>query len=284
MQLIRATIDGEPRVVVQLPDGDHVATVNRHEFEDMPELLAAAEGHEDAIVPGREVTVAPARFLSVVGAPRKVVCIGLNYRPHANEAELPVPDHPLLFPKWATSLAGPLDDIPLPPESTFVDWESELAFVFGRTCRRVRPESASDVVFGYTIGNDVSMRDYQCHTTQFVAGKAWDRSTPLGPALVTSGELGGTAPALAISGALNGVTVQSARTDDLIFNVPELVAYLTTVMTMEPGDVVLTGTPSGVGMAAAPPRSLQDGDVFEVQIEGIGRLRNRFVAEAQALV
>jgi acylpyruvate hydrolase len=136
-------------------------------------------------------------------------------------------------------------------------------------------------VFGFTAANDVTMRDFQRHTQQFTAGKAWDRSTPLGPALVTVDELGGGAsPDLAIHGRLNGELMQDGRTSDLIFSVPDLVAYITLSMTMEPGDVVLTGTPSGVGSALDPPRFLRDGDVFEVEIEGIGSLRNTFRDES----
>jgi acylpyruvate hydrolase len=209
-----------------------------------------------------------------------VICVGLNYRAHADETGRPPPEYPMLFPKWHTSLTGPFADVPLPPESDRVDWEAELAFVFGTTSRRVRAGDAGDVVFGYTAANDVSMRDFQRHTAQYTAGKAWDRSTPLGPLLVTADELGGTSPDLAISGRLNGETVQDSRTNDLIFGVPELVAYITTAMTMEPGDVVLTGTPSGVGNAMDPPRHLGDGDVFEVEIQGIGTLRNTFRSEA----
>jgi acylpyruvate hydrolase len=186
----------------------------------------------------------------------------------------------MLFAKWSSALTDPRPDIPLPPESSFVDWESELAFVFGRSCRRVAAADAERVVFGYTAANDVSMRDFQMHTTQFLAGKSWDRSTPLGPAIVPAAHVGGVRPDLAIAGTLNGSVAQSSRTTDLIFGIPQLVEYLTTVMTTEPGDVVLTGTPSGVGFAEDPPRGLSDGDVFEVEIEAIGRLANRFTREA----
>ncbi len=126
------------------------------------------------------------------------------------------------------------------------------------------------------------MRDYQAHTSQFAAGKTWERATPLGPQLVAAAALGGADPDLAIRGRLNGEVVQDSRTDDLIFGVPALVAYLTTIMTMEPGDVVLTGTPAGIGLTADPPRSLADGDTFEVEIDGLGSLRNRFVREVLA--
>ena len=135
-------------------------------------------------------------------------------------------------------------------------------------------------MFGYTVANDVTMRDFQRHTQQFAPGKAWDRSTPIGPALVTRDELGGVAPDLAIRGHLNGETVQDSRTADLIFGIPELLAYITTWTTLEPGDLVLTGTPAGVGAAMDPPRFLSDGDVFEVEIEGIGSLRNTFHDES----
>jgi acylpyruvate hydrolase len=280
MQLMRARVGEEVRVVGRWHDGTAVATVAGDEFDDLPELLEACGGDPVRIAAGREAAVDRAALLSPVGRPRKIVCIGLNYRLHAAESGVDPPAHPMLFPKWATALTGPYDEIPLPPESSFVDWESELAFVFGRRCRRVSAEAAAGVVFGYTAANDVSMRDFQNHTAQFAPGKAWDHATPLGPAIVPARELGGAQPDLAISGRLNGGTVQDSRTSDLIFSIPELVAYITTVMTMEPGDVVLTGTPSGVGIAADPPQSLADGDVFEVEIEGIGALANRFHAES----
>ena len=251
-----------------------LATVSGAQFEDLPELLATG----GPIEAGADAE--PDRLLPVLGRPGKIVCIGRNYGAHAAERGADVPSHPMLFPKWHTSLTGPYDDVPLPPESNEVDWESELAFVFGRRARRISATDVADVVFGYTAANDVTMRDFQRHTQQFTAGKAWDRSTPLGPALVTADECGGVSPDLAIRGSLNGETVQAGRTSDLIFGVPELVAYITTAMTMEPGDVVLTGTPSGVGAALDPPRFLADGDVFEVEIERIGSLRNTFRDES----
>ncbi|MHB1568530.1 MAG: fumarylacetoacetate hydrolase family protein [Solirubrobacteraceae bacterium] len=277
---MRTRVDGATRVVAEWAGSTAVATVGDREFDDLPELLEACGGSPHAIRPGREAPLDHTRLLRPVGKPRKVVCIGLNYRLHAEESETPLPERPMLFPKWTTSLTGPHDDVSLPPESAFVDWEAELAFVFGARCRRVPAVKAEEVVFGYAAANDVSMRDFQSHTSQFGAGKAWDRATPLGPAVVPIAELGGIRPDLAIQGRLNGETVQRSRTDDLIFGIPELVEYLTTIMTMEPGDLVLTGTPSGVGVAADPPRSLSDGDLFEVEIEGIGRLANRFVAES----
>lgn len=277
MRLCRALVNGIPQVVLDTGDGYRSAQVGGETFADLPKLLEAAAGDASAIEPGESVSRSDGQLLSAVGRPAKVICIGLNYRLHAEESGAPLPSRPMLFPKWATSLTAPGRDIALPPESSFVDWESELGFVFGRTCRRVAPEAAHEVVFGYTVANDVSMRDFQGHTSQFTAGKAWDASTPVGPAVVPIAELGGIEPNLAIQGRLNGELVQNSRTDDLIFGVPELVAYITTIMTMAPGDIVLTGTPSGVGVAADPPRSLAPGDVYEASVEGIGAITNRFV-------
>lgn len=281
MRLIRTAVDGRPRVVVESDGATALATVAGSEFDDLPALLEACGGEASRISAGREIELDKSRLLRPVGAPGKIVCIGLNYRLHAEESGASLPQFPMLFSKYPSALTDPGADIPLPPESSLVDWEAELVVVFGRRCRRVSATEADAVVFGYTAGNDVSMRDFQGHTSQFLAGKTWDRSTPLGPAVIPASELGGASPDLAIKGALNGSTVQDSRTNDLIFSVPELVAYITTIMTMEPGDVVLTGTPSGVGFAEKPPRGLGDGDVYEVEIEGIGRLRNRFRDEAQ---
>jgi acylpyruvate hydrolase len=259
------------------------AAVDGTEFEDLPHLLEACRGDASRISPGRGVELEDADLLRPICAPAKVVCIGLNYRQHAEESGAPLPKFPMLFSKWASALTDPHADISLPRESSFVDWESELAFVFGRRCRRVSAAEAHAVVFGYTAANDVSMRDFQNHTTQFLAGKTWDRSTPLGPAVIPARELGGVRPDLSITGSLNGSTVQNSRTSDLIFSIPELVEYMTAIMTMDPGDVVLTGTPSGVGFAESPARGLSDGDVYEVEIEGIGHLRNRFRDETQLM-
>jgi acylpyruvate hydrolase len=281
MELARVKTADGPRVVVT--EGDRssgaLAMVDEVVFDDLPALLLAAGGDARRIMRGRELACAERDFLSVVARPRKIVCIGLNYRSHAAETNAPLPDHPILFPKWDNALAGPFDDVPLPEESHAVDWEAELAFVFGRRCRRVSAEDAGSVVFGFTAADDLSMRDYQNHTVQWAAGKTWDRGTAVGPVVVDVDQIGTVEPDLAIRGRRNGELVQDSRTNDLIFGIPELVAYLTSIMTMEPGDIVLTGTPAGVGIGMRPPQFLAPGDVYEVEIEGIGALRNRFVAE-----
>jgi acylpyruvate hydrolase len=282
MELARVRTTDGPRVVITDGGGASavLATVDGVEFDDLPPLLVAAGGDARNITRGPVLLACAERdFLSVVARPRKIVCIGLNYRSHAAETNAPLPDHPILFPKWDNALAGPFDDVPLPEESHAVDWEAELAFVFGRRCRRVSAAEAGSVVFGFTAADDLSMRDYQNHTVQWGAGKTWDRGTAVGPVVVDVDQIGTVEPDLAIRGRRNGELVQDSRTNDLIFGVPELVAYLTSIMTMEPGDIVLTGTPAGVGIGMRPPQFLAPGDVFEVEIEGIGALRNRFVAE-----
>lgn len=278
MKLARIALNGTPRVIMR-GDRDAVALVDGQPFADLPDLLSACGGDRGRIQQGDTVTVFDQTLLSPIGRPRKLIGIGLNYRAHAAEANQQLPPHPIFFPKWDNSVTGPFDDVPLPPESNAVDWESELAFVIGRRCRRVQAADVAGVLFGYTAANDVSMRDFQFHTSQWGPGKDFDRSTPLGPVVVTADELGGAAPNLAVRGRLNGKAVQDSRSNDLIFGIGQIVEYLTTVMTLEPGDTVLTGTPAGVGSGMKPPVYLKDGDVYEVEIEGIGTLRNCFVTE-----
>lgn len=257
-----------------------LATVGGNDFDDLPALLEAVDGEPGRITSGAELELSEANMLSVVARPRKVIGIGLNYRAHAAETGADLPARPVVFPKWDNAIAGPYDDIPLPPESSLVDWEAELAFVFSRQCRRVAVADAASVVFGFTAANDLSMRDYQNHTSQWGPGKSWDRGTPVGPVIVDTDQIGSITPDLAIRGRRNGELVQDSRTSDLIYGIPELVAFLTTFMTMEPGDLVLTGTPAGVGIGRTPPEFLAPNDVYEVEIEGIGTLRNRFVPES----
>ncbi|MGI5169055.1 fumarylacetoacetate hydrolase family protein [Spirillospora sp. CA-253888] len=213
-----------------------------------------------------------------VAHPGKVFCVGLNYRSHVAETGRELPTYPVLFPKFASNLVGHGAPITLPPESAQVDYEAELAVVIGEGGRRIAREAAFDHVLGYTIANDVTMRDYQYKTHQWTQGKAWDDSTPLGPVLVTADEL--DPGKLDIELRLNGRQMQSANTDRLIFDIPELVAVVSEFTRLEPGDVILTGTPGGVGFRRDPQVFLADGDVVEVEVEGIGTLRNTVRAEA----
>lgn len=216
--------------------------------------------------------------------PAQILGIGLNYRRHADESKARVPDHPVLFVKGINTLQNPGDPIILPRHlpSLEVDYECELAVVIGRSCKNVSRENALEYVFGYTCANDVSARDWQIARGggQWCRGKFFDTFCPLGPCLVTTDELRDPHN-LAISTTLNGVTVQDWRTDDMIFNIPSIIEFLSGSTTLVPGTVILTGTPHGVGMAARPPRWLRSGDIVTISIEGIGALTNPVEEERQ---
>jgi acylpyruvate hydrolase len=224
----------------------------------------------DERVPLEDVTLRP-----VIPSPGKIVCVGLNYKAHVDEGVYDVPDYPVLFTKFAETLIGAGQPIVLPPESSVVDYEAELAFVVGRHARRT---SALDAVAGYTLANDVSMRDYQNRTHQWLPGKAWASSTPLGPFLVTADEVGDP-HALDISLELNGERMQASNTSRFIFDIPTLLATISEFVPLAPGDVVLTGTPEGVGYRRDPQVLLKHGDRVVVEIEKVGRLENPVAAE-----
>ena len=231
------------------------------------------------------VTYEPAktRLLPPVPDPCKITCIGLNYRDHAAESGVPVPPEPVLFSKYPTTLIGHLDRIVLPRVSQQVDYEAELVIVIGRGGKHISAQNARDHVGGYTIGHDVSARDWQLHkpAKQWMAGKTFDTFAPTGPELVTPDEVPDPHN-LGIRLRLNGQTMQDSSTSQLIFGVDELIAYLSRIVTLEPGDLIFTGTPPGVGMARKPPVWLQPGDVVEVEIDRLGILRNSVIAESEA--
>jgi acylpyruvate hydrolase len=230
-------------------------------------------------VTDESLPLAEVRLLPAVPHPGKIVCVGLNYRAHAEEGGYDVPDYPALFTKFAETLVAAGDPILLPPESAAVDFEAELAFVVGRRVRRASGADALEAVAGYTVANDISMRDYQYRTAQWLPGKNWAASTPLGPFLVTSDEVGDPHE-LDISLELNGERMQSANTSQFIFDVPTLVATISEFVPLAPGDVVLTGTPSGVGYRRDPKVLLRDGDRVTVEIERVGKLENPVRAES----
>ena len=236
------------------------------------ELLA------DPPLTGEKLPLAEVSLRPVVPRPGKVICVGLNYKAHVEEGVFDLPDYPALFPKFADTLIGAGEAIVLPPESEAVDYEAELAFVVGSPVRRARGEEALAAVGGYTIANDVSMRDYQYKSHQWMAGKAWARSTPLGPWLVTPDEVGDPHE-LDITLELNGERLQEANTRLFIFDIPTIVATISEFVPLAPGDVVLTGTPSGVGYRRDPKVLLKDGDRMVVEIENVGRLENVVAAE-----
>lgn len=210
-------------------------------------------------------------------APRKIICVGLNYRDHAAEGGREAPAEPLLFAKLPTALIEPGEAIVLPPEDDHVDSEAELAVVIGLAGRRIRREVALDHVAGYTVANDVSARTLQRKDGQWLRAKSFDTFCPLLPALVGTEELG-DASGLRVTQRLNGEMLQDANTDDFLFDVPTLIAHASAAFTLEPGDLILTGTPSGVGVYRDPPVAMQPGDRVEVEVERIGVLANPVAA------
>ncbi|MFO0952144.1 MAG: fumarylacetoacetate hydrolase family protein [Isosphaeraceae bacterium] len=245
-------------------------------------LALGAEGQKrawDALAKGKvRHDPSTATHLSPVHDPRKIICIGLNYSDHARESGVEPPPEPVLFSKYPTALTGHGANIELPPESKEVDYEAELVVVIGQGGRRIPREKAMEHVGGYTVGHDVSARDWQLNKPgkQWMAGKTFDTFAPTGPALVTPDEAGDPNK-MGIRLRLNGQTMQDSTTAQLIFKVDELIAYLSNVFTLEPGDLIFTGTPPGVGMARKPPVWLKPGDVTEVEIDGLGVLRNTVV-------
>ena len=220
-----------------------------------------------------------AYWLAPVPRPGKLICIGLNYRDHAIESNMAIPERPVVFSKFATAVIAPGEPVILPATSTQVDYEAELAVVIGRRAKNVSAKRGFDYVLGYTVFNDVSARDFQFADGQWQRGKSCDTFAPMGPKIVTADAIADPHK-LSIKLRLNGKTMQDSNTDQLIFGVPELVAFLSETITLEPGDVIATGTPPGVGFARKPPVFLKAGDVMEVEIESIGMLNNP-VAEAE---
>lgn len=222
--------------------------------------------------------LAAVKLLAPIPRPSKIICIGLNYSDHAAETGQPIPKYPIVFSKYANTVIATGDSIVLPRVSNEVDYEAELGFVIGKTARYVPAAQALDYVAGYMPINDVSARDYQTRISQWTMGKTFDTFAPMGPALVTSDEVP-DAGKLKISLTINGEVLQDSNTDKLIFGIPQLVEALSEVMTLEPGDIVSTGTPPGVGMARNPKRYLRPGDVVNITIEGLGTLSNPVIAE-----
>lgn len=217
-------------------------------------------------------------YAPLVPSPEKIICVGLNYRDHVLEMGNQLPDHPTIFAKFAPALVGAYDEIVLPRSSSAIDWEVELTVVIGRSVRHATPEQAEAAIAGYTVLNDVSVRDFQRRTSQFLQGKTFERSTPLGPWLVTPDEL--PAGGWEVATVLDGETMQSSSTSELVFTPIDLVVYLSGIVTLNPGDVIATGTPGGVGHARKPPRYLTDGAELVTSIAGVGECRNTCRLEA----
>jgi 2-keto-4-pentenoate hydratase/2-oxohepta-3-ene-1,7-dioic acid hydratase in catechol pathway len=246
-------------------------------LEQGPEGLRRAA---KALAAGQPLKADPIEFLAPVPDPQKVICVGLNYADHAKEGGAAIPDEPVIFCKFPTAVAAHLQSIVLPGASKCVDYEAELVVVIGRGGRHIPRERALEHVGGYTCGHDVSARDWQMHKPggQWLLGKTFDTFAPFGPFLTTADEIADP-NALAIALRLNGQTMQKSSTQQFIFKVEELIAYISGVCTLVPGDVIFTGTPPGVGFARKPPVYLKPGDVCEVEIEKLGVLRNGVTAE-----
>lgn len=262
--------------VVRL-DGEQATVL---EVSDLQELLLRPDWREHAgSVQGETLPAGTLDLAPVVQRPGKIVCVGANYKEHIREMGSETPRYPTLFAKYSEVLIGANDPIEFPPEEEELDWEGELAVIIGRSGRRISRDQAADHIAGFTVANDISMRQYQFRTMQWLQGKTWENSMPLGPVMVTPEEL---APSAAITTKVNGVVRQQSTIDDLLFGVEELIEYISTIVTLNPGDVILTGTPSGVGAGHQPPEYLVAGDSVETEIDGIGTLRN--VVGARQLV
>ena len=272
-----ATIRLPGRLATVRVDGDTLVETGHGDVAALladPEGLAAAATARGPTHEAGAVSYAP-----VVPRPGKVVCVGLNYKNHIQEMGRELPTHPTLFAKFADCLIGATDDIARPPETEELDWEVELAVVVGRTVRRASADDAEAAIAGFTVLNDITCRDWQFRTREWLQGKAWDSSTPVGPWLVTPDEVGGVRPSLAVSCTVDGRLMQSDTTADLLFDPVDLVSYVSTIVRLNPGDIIATGTPGGVGHARKPPVYLTGGELVVTEIEGLGRLTNRVVAE-----
>jgi len=249
-------------------------------FTDVGALLSTGDDWpEQAAADGERMPLDGASFAPVVPHPNKIVCLGLNYATHIKEMGRPTPTHPTLFAKYDGSLIGAHDDIHMPPVSDDLDWEAELGVVIGRPGRHVPREQALDHVAGYTIVNDVTVRDWQHRTREFLSGKTFEATTPVGPTLVTCDELPPGASGLTISCSVDGHTMQKSNTADLLFDVAGVIAYISTVITLLPGDLICTGTPGGVGAGRDPKVFLRPGQELVTSVEGIGELRNTVVKD-----
>lgn len=275
MKLVTFTANGtahagrvEGDLIVELPHPDVAA------------LFTASGGWRSAAAAsGPRHELADVRLLPVIPAPSKILCLGLNYLRHIQEGrpDRPRATYPTLFAKFADSLCGPFDDIELPAASDSVDWEAELVIVIGSRVRDADDRAAVNSIAGYAVGNDVSMRDWQKRTTEWLQGKAWERATPVGP-LVTSDEVGPDGrPDLRIQCALDGTVMQDGRTSEMIFDCVECVRYISQIVTLRPGDLIFTGTPSGVGSARESPVFIKSGQLLTTTIEGLGSIENRFI-------
>jgi len=277
MKIARIQQDGRVRPVLQGADGVW-RDASAWAYDWTPETLEAAPWSKRGnLVASLPELRGPLDFAAPISRPGKIVCIGLNYTDHAKEAAMPVPTEPVFFLKAGTSWCGPNEDVLIPPGAEKVDWEIELAIVVGRRARHLVASQALEAVLGYTIMNDVSERAYQLERNgQWTKGKSYDRFAPAGPFIATRDEVANV-QRLAMKLDVNGTVRQQSNTADMIFDVAFIVSYVSGFMTLEPGDVIATGTPAGVGLGQKPPVFLRVGDVMTLTIEGLGQQRQRLL-------
>ena len=284
MRLISFTESSNTRI--GLLQGDHIIDLSQVAPGLPSDMLSFLEAGDGAMLQAAKYTSASGHYsaLDVVieaplARPPKILAIGLNYRAHAEESNMDIPKHPMVFTKQATSANGPYAPIYSPPETQMLDYEGELGVVIGKRCRRVSKQDANRVIAGFCVLNDVSVREWQFLATppQFTMGKSWDTHNPFGPAIVTPDEV--DPHNLMLRTFVNGDLRQKTSTSDLIFNCYDIIEFLTTAFTLEPGDVIATGTPSGVGISMQPQGTLKLGDVVKVEIDGLGFIENEVIAE-----
>lgn len=274
MRLVTFTNNGNTRTGI-LNDSSDIVDLGAPMLDllDSGDLAARArQALSGAAIPAAEVTIeAP------VPNPRKVLAVGLNYKDHAEEANQPIPQRPIVFAKMPRCIVGPGHPIRMPRQSRAVDWEAELVIVIGKTARYVSAADAEQYVAGYCCGNDVSIRDWQFHAPTWMMGKAFDTHGPIGPWLVTPDEV--DVNNLDVRCFVNGEQKQSSNTNQLIFGIGEILEYITAGITLEPGDVIFTGTPAGVGGTRKPPEFLKAGDTVRIEVAGLGTLENPVTEE-----
>lgn len=283
MKIARFLYESSERIGIVVPQG--VIDVTKHKPESFPSMTAVLDGwltlrplldELEASTPA-DFPLSSVTLLAPVARPGKIMAIGLNYADHAKEAGMDLPKNQMWFTKAVTSITGPNSEVELPKVSSQLDYEAELVIVIGCRCRHVDVKDAPSVILGYCVGNDLSVRDWQFHTSQFTIGKSFDTHGPIGPWIVTSDSI--DPRHLAIRSSVNGEVRQDSNTDQFVFDPFQMVSHLSSAMTLEPGDLIFTGTPPGVGAAMKPQRWLAVGDVVRVEIDQIGWIENVVAAE-----
>ncbi|WP_371657435.1 fumarylacetoacetate hydrolase family protein [Streptomyces sp. NBC_00280] len=278
MRLSTVRVADDQKTAAARQEGDELVVLP---YSDIAALLATGDDWQEraASTDGERLPSGEASLAPLVPHPNKIICLGLNYATHIKEMGRPTPAYPTLFAKYDGSLVGAHDDIHMPPVSDDLDWEAELGIVIGRPGRHVPRERALEHVAGYTVANDVTVRDWQHRTREFLSGKTFEATTPVGPTLVTPDELPPGASGLTISCSVDGHVMQKSNTADLLFDVADTIAYISTIITLLPGDLILTGTPGGVGAGRDPKVFLRPGQELVTTVEGMGELRNTVVKD-----